>query len=58
MTPTLSVEAVQATVAELAVVPVACRPLGAVGAWVSAGGGHALVDAVMLDLAERLPAAS
>ena len=58
MTPTLSVEAVQATVTEFDVVPVACRPLGAVGACVSAGGGHGPVEAVIVPLAERLPAAS
>ena len=43
---------------EFVVAAVAARPLGTVGAWVSAGGGQALVEAVMLDLAERLPAAS
>ena len=46
MTATLSVEAVQATVIELVVAPVTWSPPGVVGAWVSAVGAQALVEAV------------
>ncbi len=55
MTPTLSVEAVHATVTEVVVAAVTLRPAGVVGACVS---GQALVEAAMLALVERLPAAS
>ena len=51
-TPTLSVEAVHATVTELGVAPVACRLLGVDGAVVSAAGGQALVEVVRVARAE------
>jgi hypothetical protein len=57
----LSVDAVQATVTELAVAAVACNPPGSVGGCVSAvggGGAQALVGALILACEERLPAAS
>ena len=54
----MSVDALQPSVIELVVAAVAASPAGTVGACVSAGAGQALVEAVMLDLAERLPAAS
>ena len=61
VTPALSVAAVQATVIELAVAPVARNPLGTVGGCVSelgGGGGHGLVGALILACEECLPAAS
>ena len=54
-TPTLSDEAVQASVIEVVVAALRVSPLGAVGTLVSA---HALVEAELEERAERLPALS
>jgi hypothetical protein len=55
VTPTLSVEAVQASVIEAVVAALRVSPLGALGATVSA---QAEVEAELDERAERLPALS
>ena len=64
MTPTLSVEAVQDSVAAVWPTPLVARPVGVEGGVVSAGGGggggpgHAAVATFAVVVPEALPAAS
>ena len=58
MTATLSSELLHAIEIDVVVVLTTVRFGGVVGAVVSAGGGHAMVDAVAVLFADRLPAAS
>ncbi len=57
-TPTLSVDAFQASDTDVWVAPENAMPCGTDGAWVSVGGGQADVAVVSDRWALRLPAAS